>query len=139
MAIPQNELQQQQAVQQAVLAGMRLMYDKKTFPMLLNGMKSATPMPQKLAMETAGIIKLVDEHAPQGLQPEVVAQASVMLLLELVDFMSQAGQKPTEKDAMDAIGMLKTVLVKVFSKSGKAVKKPAPQQAMPQGAANGVS
>lgn len=127
----QEALQTEDKIHRVVLAGMKLMYDPKTLPMLVAGITKNAPMPQKLAMEVAGVMHLVDQQSQAGLPPDVVAPASILLLYELAQFMKQSGAgNPTPDDIQAALQLLQKVLAEVFLKMGKAMtagKQPAPQ------------
>lgn len=133
MAIPQQAIDLQTKVQKIVMAGMKVMYDPQTFQMLLDGITAEMPMPQKLAMEVAGVLKIVDGKSANGLPPETVAPSAMLLMYELAEFMKQSGAgNPTKEDIMGAMPILQKVLVDTFSKSGKANTQSA-QPAQPQG------
>lgn len=121
MAIPQQKLNVQEKIHRIVLTGMKFMYGEKTFPMLVEGIKKNTSMPQKLALEVAGIMKLIDQASEKGLPPETVGPASTLLLFELAQFMSQSGVgNPTDQDVKEAIQILRQVVAKELSTNGKA-------------------
>ena len=128
----QAALANEEKVHRVVLAGMKLMYSPETFKMLLSGITKQAPIPQKLAMEVAGVMHLIDQKSQSGLTPDVVAPASVLLLFELAEFMRQSGAgNPTKGDIQAAIQLLQKVVSSVFSKSGKAVTGGSPQQQAP--------
>jgi hypothetical protein len=124
------------AVQKVVLSGMKLLYSPSTAKLLDDGLKADVPMPQKLAIEIAGIMKLVDERTPKGIPPEAIAPGAVMLLLDLAHFMRQSGAgNPTDEDIQAAIKILQKFLLEIFTKMGKGVQGAAqpqqPQQPQP--------
>lgn len=118
------------AVQKVVLSGMKLLYSPSTAKLLDDGLKADVPMPQKLAIEIAGIMKLVDERTPKGIPPEAIAPGAVMLLFDLAHFMRQSGAgNPTDEDIQAAIKILQKFLLEIFTKMGKGVQGAAqPQQ-----------
>lgn len=118
------------AVQKVVLSGMKLLYSPSTAKLLDDGLKADVPMPQKLAIEIAGIMKLVDERTPKGIPPEAIAPGAVMLLFDLAHFMRQSGAgNPTDEDIQAAIKILQKFLLEIFTKMGKGVQGSAqPQQ-----------
>lgn len=121
------------AVQKVVLSGMKLLYSPSTAKLLDDGLKADVPMPQKLAIEIAGIMKLVDERTPKGIPPEAIAPGAVMLLFDLAHFMRQSGAgNPTDEDIQAAIKILQKFLLEIFTKMGKGVQGAAqPQEAQP--------
>ena len=134
--IPQNAMANNKAVQKVVLSGMKLLYSPSTAKLLDDGLKADVPMPQKLAIEIAGIMKLVDERTPKGIPPEAIAPGAVMLLFDLAHFMRQSGAgNPTDEDIQAAIKILQKFLLEIFTKMGKGVQGSAqpqqPQQPQP--------
>lgn len=134
--IPQNAMANNKAVQKVVLSGMKLLYSPSTAKLLDDGLKADVPMPQKLAIEIAGIMKLVDERTPKGIPPEAIAPGAVMLLFDLAQFMRQSGAgNPTDEDIQAAIKILQKFLLEIFTKMGKGVQGAAqtkqPQQPQP--------
>lgn len=121
------------AVQKVVLSGMKLLYSPSTAKLLDDGLKADVPMPQKLAIEIAGIMKLVDERTPKGIPPEAIAPGAVMLLFDLAQFMRQSGAgNPTDEDIQAAIKILQKFLLEIFTKMGKgATGQQQPQQPQP--------
>jgi len=128
--IPQNAMANNKAVQKVVLSGMKLLYSPSTAKLLDDGLKADVPMPQKLAIEIAGIMKLVDERTPKGIPPEAIAPGAVMLLFDLAHFMRQSGAgNPTDDDIQAAIKILQRMLLEIFTKMGKgATGQQQPQQ-----------
>ena len=134
--IPQNAMANNKAVQKVVLSGMKLLYSPSTAKLLDDGLKADVPMPQKLAIEIAGIMKLVDERTPKGIPPEAIAPGAVMLLFDLAHFMRQSGAgNPTDEDIQAAIKILQKFLLEIFTKMGKGVtgqqQPQQPQQPQP--------
>lgn len=118
--IPQNAMANNKAVQKVVLSGMKLLYSPSTAKLLDDALKADVPMPQKLAIEIAGIMKLVDERTPKGIPPEAIAPGAVMLLFDLAHFMRQSGAgNPTDEDIQAAIKILHKFLLVIFTKMGK--------------------
>lgn len=134
MAIPQQVLNEQEQVQRVVLAGMKFMYDKNTFPMLMRGISKQAPVSTRLAMETGGVMKMIDDRTAKGIPPNVVSKAAILIMLDMAQFMAQANMaKPTQDDIKQAMGMLQQILIEVFSKHGKAVTRHGPRsQPAPQ-------
>lgn len=128
--IPQQALSLHAKIEKIVMAGMTIMYAPQTRNMLMSGITSQAPMPQKLAMEVAGLMKIIDGKSPSGLPPETVAPASALLMYELADFIKQSGAgSPTPEDIAAALQQLRQIMVKVFSTDSKAVSGGQPPQA----------
>jgi hypothetical protein len=114
-----------------VLAGMKLMYDEKTFELFANGMKNKKiPLPERLAMEAAGLMKMLADKSNGKIPPEIIAPAAAMLLMEMAKFMKDSGlEKPTGADVEKATMMLMDLLKKVLG--GKQAAQPQPPAAPP--------
>lgn len=131
--IPQQTTDMNAEVQRVVLAGMKIMYAKETADLLEQTMSNKQPMPQRLAMEIGGLMKLVDERTQKGIAPDAIAPASIMLLFDLAKFIKQSGRgNPTEKDIKQAMILLGPMLKEIFGKHGKGANPPAPPQGQPQ-------
>lgn len=107
----------QLAIRKVVMAGMKVMYDPKTFPEFKQGMLKQMPMPQKLATEAAGLMKLLQDKAQGAIPRQILLPAASMLLLEIAKFMSDAGfGKPTPQDIKAAGQVLLQLMPKAFPK-----------------------
>ncbi len=113
--------------QRVVLAGMKLMFSEKTFAMLKSGMtKQDVPLPQRLAMETAGLMKMLMEKSAGKIPIQLIAPIGAMLLMEMGKFMTEAGvAKPTSDDINQGTVLLFKLLFKMYGGGGQ------PQPAAP--------
>ena len=120
------------ALQKVVLAGMRMLYDPKTFPMFKQGITTKQPLGNILALQTAGLIKMLDKKANHQIPKQVIAPAAVMLLAEIAKFMNEAGLvKPTEQDVKDGIQKMLKIIMAIYS----PVAAPTQQEGQPAQAA----
>ena len=113
-----------------VLAGMKLMYDKKVFEQTKTGMlRKNVPLPQRLAVETAGLMKVLMDKSQGKIPPALIAPAASMLLMEMGKFMAEAGiEEPTPEQIREGTKILMELLKRLFApKQGQ----PAPKQAAP--------
>ncbi len=130
--IPATAEDLQSKVERVVVAGLKLMYDPKMRKMLVDGTTAKTPLPQKLAMETAGIMKLLKDKAPNGIPPEVVSPAAVMIMFEFALFMKQAGMgTPSPQEMQAAMKILQQLLITVFAPRGAPPAASAPAAPVP--------
>ena len=132
--------QDMQDFEKVVLAGMKLMYDERTFGIFKQGMmKQDVPLPQRLAMEAAGLMKMLMEKSGNKIPPQILPSAAAMLLMEMGKFMADAGvAKPTSDEIRAATMLLMKMLKSLFSKPQGQGQPPAaqsPQQPAPQAAA----
>lgn len=137
--------------QRVVMAGMKLMFSEKTFAMLKSGMtKQNVPLPQRLAMETAGIVKMLMEKSAGKIPVQLIAPIGAMLLMEMGKFMTEAGvAKPNDKDIAEGTGLLFKLLHKMYAGGGQQAApqapatapvppQPQPQQQQPPAATAGM-
>jgi hypothetical protein len=127
---PQNS----DAMQRVVLAGMRLMYDQKIFPVFAQALK-ADPSPQGIARQAAGLVKMLQDKADGKIPRNVLIPAGMMLLFEMINFMVQAKaiDRPDDATMKAAMTTLVKLLVQVFAGAPAAPPQGGPQ-AVPQAA-----
>lgn len=134
-------------VQKLVMAGMMIMYDAKTFQIFEKGIsRKNVPIPQRLAMEVAGLMKMLMEKSGGKIPRQIIIPAALMLLAEMAHFMVQAGiDKPTGDDLNKAKSMLPVLLKKLFPAGQQAPAEPqapaapaAPQAPAAQPAPAGI-
>lgn len=120
--------------QRVVLAGMKLMFSEKTFAMLKSGMtKQDVPLPQRLAMETAGLMKMLMEKSAGKIPKQLIAPIGAMLLMEMGKFMAEGDvEKPTSDDINQGTVLLFKLLFKMYGGGGQPQQAPAaPAQPAP--------
>lgn len=130
MEMPKQDMD---AFERVVLAGMKLMYDKSTFKIFQSGMmKEDIPLPKRLAVEAAGLMKMLMEKSGGKIPPQIIVPAATMLMMEMGKFMSEAGvAEPTSEEMREASGILLKLLEALFV-DGK--QPSAPGQAEPPAA-----
>jgi hypothetical protein len=114
-----------QHMAQVVMAGMKLMYDKTTSKMLTKGItRKNVPLPKRLAMETAGLMKLLMDRSQNKIPKQILIPAALTLMVEMAKFMADAGvEKPTKQDMDAAKDALVIIMKRLFG------GPPGPQQA----------
>ena len=117
-----------------VLGCMKILYNKGTSQYLVNGLKSeSTPMPERIAAQAVGVLKLFNDRANGTVPRELLLPAAALLVIEIGKFMAETGiGKPTGADVRAAAGLAKDLVVKAFSQ--KAPSAPAPQPGLVGGA-----
>jgi len=126
-----NQPQNSEAMQKVVMAGMKLMYDAKIFPMFADALEK-DPSPMGIAKQTAGLMKILMDKSQGSIPKNVMIPAAVALLFEMAGFMVQAGMpKPSDEDMQGALKALVQMMVQVFG--GQASAPPA-QPGAPTGA-----
>lgn len=125
---------------QVVLAGMQLMYNEKTFAMFKSGLLRADrPLPQRLAAETAGLMKMLNEKLGGKIPKQIIAPAAAMLLMEMGKFLDDSGvEEVSGKQIEEGTVLLMKALKTLFAPQQAAAAAPAQPQpgmiAAPQGA-----
>lgn len=121
-----------EAMQKVVMAGMKLMYDAKVFPMFADALEK-DPSPQGIAKQTAGLMKILMDKSQGSIPKNVMIPAAVALLFEMAGFMVQAGMpKPSDEDMQGALKLLVGLMVQVFG--GQQQPGAAPGAPQPAGA-----
>ena len=124
-------VQDQESLQKVVMAGMKLMYDPKIFPMFEQGLKSKAPLPDMLAAQAVGLLKLLMDKSQGTIPKNVILPAAVMLMLEMGDFMVKAKMaQPTQADMQAAVKKVVELAMKVFGAPGGGAATP-PGAGMP--------
>lgn len=115
--------------QKVVLAGMKLMYDKNVFERTKAGMlRKNVPLPQRLAVETAGLMKVLMDKSQGKIPAPLIAPAAAMLLMEMGKFMAEAGiEEPTPDQIREGTKILMELLKKLFAPKQGQPASPAQQ------------
>lgn len=117
--------QNSEAMQKVVMAGMKLMYDAKVFPMFAEALEK-DPSPMGIAKQTAGLMKILMDKSQGSIPKNVMIPAAVALLFEMAGFMVQAGMpKPSDEDMQGALKALVQMMVQVFGGQAPAGAPPA--------------
>ena len=115
----------QLSIRKVVMAGMKLMYNEKTFPLFEAGMKRDGPTAQKLAEEAAGLVKMLQDKAKGAIPRQILLPAAGMLVMEMAKFMQDAGYgKVSQDDIKVATKMLLKIMPKAFPKRGGSQARP---------------
>lgn len=113
------------ALQRVVLAGMKVMYDQKIFQTFQQALAAQGPVPQKLAAQAVGLLKILMDKSGGTIPKNVLVPAATMLMFEMGDFMVKAGLgQPTKQDMADAVKLVIQMVLKLYA---------GPQQGAPQG------
>lgn len=105
-----------EALNKIIMAGQRLLYDPKTFPIFKEGITQKQPLSNILAIQTAGLIKIIDKKAGGKLPKHVVVPAAVTLLAEIAKFMNDAGlAEPTEEEVKLGLKKMLDIVGEIYS------------------------
>lgn len=105
-----------EALNKIIMAGQRLLYDPKTFPIFKEGISAKQPLSNILAIQTAGLIKMIDKKAGGKLPKHVVVPAAVTLLAEIAKFMNDAGlAEPTEEEVKLGLKKMLDIVGEIYS------------------------
>lgn len=80
----------QNAFDRVIAAGMKLMYDKKTNKLMMQGLDTK-PIAQLLGEGTVGLMGILSEQSNGTIPPEVIIPAGMYLIAEAADFYEKSG------------------------------------------------
>lgn len=125
--------------EKVVLAGMKLMYNEKTFAIFQRGLtRTDRPVPQRLAAESAGLMKMLYDQSKPEMPKHIIAPAAAMLLMEMGKFMTEAGiEQVTSNQVMEASELLMNALKAMFAANAEQPEQNAAPQTAPPAAAPG--
>jgi hypothetical protein len=119
-----------EALNKIIMAGQRLLYDPKTFPIFKEGISAKQPLSNILAIQTAGLIKMIDKKAGGKLPKHVVVPAAVTLLAEIAKFMNDAGlAEPTEEEVKLGLKKMLDIVGEIYSPAIQSQPGAEPGQA----------
>lgn len=122
-----------EALERVVLAGTKVMYDPKVFPTFAEALKGGGPLPQVMATQAVGLLKILMDKSRGAIPKNVLIPAAVALMVEMGDFIVKAGLgKPTQGDMQNAIKLVVGMVAKVFGGAPGGAHGPRPMPA-PQG------
>lgn len=114
-------------VERIVAAGVKLMYSPEMRQELQEAVASQTPVDQKLADNTVGLLLTLDQKAPQGLPVAALFPAGMGLLGEAAEVLQAAGQRVTQEDWNDAALRMFVVMGKKLGGSDEEIMQAAQQ------------
>ena len=121
-----------EAAKKVVLGCMKLMFDKATHQHLVDGMQGPAPMPEKLARNVVGVMKMFAGRAQGQIPRQVLIPAATMLVMELAEFVAKSGLgKPTGADVKAAVGLVVKLVKEAFPAGGTPPAQPAAQPPAP--------
>jgi hypothetical protein len=94
-------VQDQDMVGRLVQAGMRVIYDQKSFQRLTGELAKSKDPVGDAARGMMLILSLLQERARGSANPEALVQAGMLLLLDALDFLEQAGMLKVDNAALD--------------------------------------
>lgn len=80
----------QNAFDRVIAAGMKLMYDKKTNKLMMQGLDTK-PIGQLLGEGAVGFMGILSEQSNNTIPPEVIIPAGIYLIAEAADFYEKSG------------------------------------------------
>lgn len=134
-------------MQRILLAAQRVLYDPKTSRSFLAGLQGPQSWPQKLAIQAAGLLKLLDQKSNGTLPRALFAPAVVAIVLEMAQFVQEGGGATlTGGDVEEATKFALALVLQEYGVTDAIAKakqgaqpqgQPVPPQAPPQAAAPG--
>lgn len=126
--------EQVDAVERIMAAGMKLMYSEGMRDQLRQAVQSESPMHQKLAENTAGLLLTLDKQSKGGIPLPAMFPAGMALLGEAVEVVQSAGQEVGQEDFNDAALLLFAILGKKMGASDEQLMQVAQKAAAGGGA-----
>lgn len=104
-----------EAYKRVVIAGMKVMFDKSTHPMMLDSLKGQGSLGQKMGMGIAGLVLLLFQKSNKTLPPQVLVPAGVELLMQATYFLRKSKlAMPNNADIGEATQVMVTTLLEKF-------------------------
>jgi hypothetical protein len=129
-----------------VLAGMKALFSKETQQNLMDDLaRQDAPLPQIVAESITGLMQMLDGMGEKPIPANILAPASLALMMQVFDFLKQSGDEFTEQDIVAASEMVVRMVAESIIKPRLAGGgQSAPQQgavapeAAPQGPAGAM-
>lgn len=113
----------QDAYDRVVLAGMKVMFDKKTHEMAMKGLEGEGPISDRLGTAITALIALLMKQSNGTLPPAVMIPAGTNLLMQAADFLRETGQDISDEDIGEAMSvMIESMMDMVGMSSEKLMK-----------------
>lgn len=97
-----------------VIAGMKTLWSPKTRQELIQGLSGDEPLPKEVALEVAGLVKILDAHSGMKIPKQVVIPAAVTLMIDLFKGLGEMGIKYSPEDVSASARMVKEQLSKEY-------------------------
>ena len=126
--------QLQEAYQRVVLAGMKLLFDKKTNRFAIKQFQALEgSVGERLGKSIAGLLAMLFRESNQSMPPQVIVPAGVELVMQAADFIRKAKIEPiNNKDIGDAMDVMVTTVLQMFKLDPGKIVQFADQQATRQ-------
>jgi len=125
-----------EATKKVVMAAMKLLYAKETRPMLDQIVEAEEITPEILALNAAGILKMIWERSGGKVPPGALPAAAMVFVFEMASFLRDSGKKipkeVPEKASILAINVLRENMVKAMGNKGGQPQQGQPEQAPQQ-------
>lgn len=132
MQQPRIDPAQMEALQRAVLAGQAFLYSPKTSKFAMEELRAKGSPPHINAGRAAArIMALVLAQSKGALKPEIMMAAGLLLLGDIVKFMSETGATITPEQQQEAAAVYAQTMMEMFGQQDEA-QEPAQQPENPQ-------
>ena len=96
-----------------VLAGLRVMFESDTHPVMLQQLARSQPMAERLGHGAAWLALLMHMGSPATLPAQYLIPAALELMAHAVDFAERAGMGPvSEADMAEAVTMITDTILR---------------------------
>lgn len=88
----EGKVQNRDAYDRIIVAGMKLMFSKETNAMLQDGMEEGPGLPDQAGTAIVGIMVMLQRNARGTMPFDAMLPAAVTLLMHAIDFLAQTGR-----------------------------------------------
>lgn len=108
----------------AVLSGMRIMFDKKSHPMMEEQLAKPGPLAQKIIEGIVTLVYMLWKQSNQTLAPQIIVPLTVALTLKAFDFIQKSGDPEATKEVLgDAVEGAARLVMKKFGVTDEMLAK----------------
>ncbi len=113
----------------AVLAGLRIMFDKKSHVMLIEQLDKEGPLPGKIAEGVIALMYMLWEQSNKTLPPKLLVPITFTLTLRAFEFCQMSGEQEATKETLgEAVDLTTTRIMKEFGVEEGQVEQLVQQQ-----------
>lgn len=106
----------QNAYERLVIAGMKIMFEKKTNKILLQQLQRDVPMANRLGEGGAALVLILWDRSNQTMPPQLIIPVGTELIVQAADFAKQTGLATiTNQDLGDGVQVFLDVIFKKFN------------------------
>jgi hypothetical protein len=122
-----------------VLAGMRIMFDKKSHHLMLEQMDKEGPVDQRLAAGIIGLMYMLWQKSNQTIPPQIIVPVTVVLTLRAFEFLQKSGEPGADAAALgEGLALAVSGIMAKFGVDEAQIEQMAQQAGKQGGLAKGA-